>query len=98
MRQTVVSGVSSWSRWQPARGVDFNPFFVETSEGNLVVDPLEPDDETLAELVSRGVAAVLVTNRDHERASARVAQATGAPVLASALDAPLLASPPGRTV
>ena len=98
MRQTVVTGVWSWSRWQPDRGLDFNAFFVETSEGNLVVDPLEPDDETLAELISRGVAAVLVTNRDHERATASVAQATGAQVIASALDAPLLTHPAGRTV
>ena len=98
MRQTVVRGVSSWSRWQPDRGLDFNAFFVETSEGNLVVDPLEPDEETLAELASRGVAAVLVTNRDHERATAAVAQATGAQVIASALDAPLLTQPVGRTV
>src|ERR1700680_5048247 len=98
MRQTVVPGVWSWSRWQPDRELDFNAFFIETSEGNLVVDPLEPDDETLAELVSRGLAAVLVTNRDHERASASVAQATGAQVIASVLDAPLLAQPAARTV
>ncbi len=98
MRQTVVSGVWSWSRWQPDRGLDFNAFFIETSEGNLVVDPLEPDDETLAELISRGVAAVVVTNRDHERATASVAQATGAQVIASSLDAPLLAHAVGRTV
>jgi uncharacterized cupin superfamily protein/glyoxylase-like metal-dependent hydrolase (beta-lactamase superfamily II) len=98
MRQTVVSGVWSWSQWQPDRGLDFNSFFAEHAEGNLVVDPLEPDEETLAELRARGVAAVLVTNRDHERASAAVAQATGAPVIASALDAPLLARPADRTV
>jgi len=100
MRQTVVPGVWSWSRWQPDRGLDFNSFFVmpEHGEENLVVDPLEPDEETLAELRSRGVAAVLVTNRDHERASAAVAEATGAPVIASALDGPLLARAPDRTV
>lgn len=98
MRQTVVSGVWSWSQWQPDRGLDFNSFFAEHADGNLVVDPLEPDEETLAELRSRGVAAVLVTNRDHERASAAVAEATGAPVVASALDAPLLARRPDRTV
>lgn len=98
MRQTVVPGVWSWSRWQPDRGLDFNAFFIEHEQGNLVIDPLEPDDETLAELRARGVAAVLVTNRDHERASAAVAQATGAPVIASALEAPLLARAPERTV
>ena len=98
MRQTVVPGVWSWSRWQPDRDLDFNSFFAEHADGNLVVDPLEPDDETLADLRGRGVAAVLVTNRDHERASANVAAALGAPVIASALDGPLLARSPDRTV
>jgi len=98
MRKTVVPGVSSWSRWQPDRGLDFNSFFVETPEGNLVVDPLEPDEETLAELRERGVAAVLVTNRDHERFTEAVAAATGAQVIASALDAPLLKHRVDRTV
>ncbi len=98
MRQTVVPGVWSWSRWQPDRGLDFNSFFAEHPDGNLVVDPLETDDETLAELRERGVAAILVTNRDHERVSAALAEALGVPVIASALDAPLLARAPERTV
>lgn len=90
MRQTVVPGVWSWSRWQPDRGVDFNGFFVEAGEGNLVVDPIEPDEGTLAELVQRGVGTVLVTNRDHERSTQAVAAATGARVVAGELDAPTL--------
>ena len=93
MRQTVVPGVWSWSRWQPDRNLDFNGFFIETAEGNLVVDPVEPDEETLAALRERGVATVLITNRDHERSTAAVAAATGARTVASALDAPLLAQP-----
>ena len=98
MRQTVVPGVWSWSRWQPDRNLDFNGFFIETDEGNLVVDPIEPDDATLADLRARGVAAIVVTNRDHERSTAAVAAATGAITIASALDGPLLAQPPARTV
>ena len=98
MRQTVVPGVWSWSRWQPDRNLDFNGFFVETNEGNLVVDPIDPDDALLAELTRRGVAAVIVTNRDHERGSAAVAAATGARVLAPALDAPELVRPPDATL
>jgi uncharacterized cupin superfamily protein len=98
MRQTVVPGVWSWSRWQPDRGVDFNGFFVESSEGNLVVDPVPPDETTLAALVQHGVAAVLVTNRDHERATAAIVAATGAQVIASALDAPTLTHQVDRTV
>ncbi|HEY0615841.1 MAG TPA: cupin domain-containing protein [Candidatus Elarobacter sp.] len=98
MRQTVVPGVWSWSRWQPDRDLDFNSFFIEHESGNLIVDPLEPDEETLAELRRRGAAAVLVTNRDHERASAQVAEALEAPVIASALDSPLLTRAADRLV
>jgi uncharacterized cupin superfamily protein len=98
MRQTVVRGVWSWSRWQPDRNLDFNGFFAESPDGNLAVDPVEPDEATLEDLRARGVATVLVTNRDHERASAAVAAATGAEIVASALDGPLLTRPPDRTV
>ncbi|HEX3468199.1 MAG TPA: cupin domain-containing protein [Candidatus Elarobacter sp.] len=98
MRQTVVPGVWSWSRWQPDRSMDFNGFFVESPDGNLVVDPIAPGDELVADLRERGVATVLVTNRDHERATAAVAEATGAQVVASALDAPTLAVRVDRTV
>ncbi|MEO7040201.1 MAG: cupin domain-containing protein, partial [Candidatus Elarobacter sp.] len=98
MRQTVVPGVWSWSRWQADRNLDFNGFFVETPDGNMVVDPVEPDEETLRALRERGVATVVITNRDHERETAAIVAATGARTLASALDAPLLAHPVDLTV
>lgn len=59
---------------------------------------MEPDEATLTSLCERRVAAVLITNRDHERASAAVASATGAVTIASVLDAPLLSAPVTRTV
>jgi uncharacterized cupin superfamily protein len=93
MQSTIVPGVWFWSRWQPDRGLDFNGFFVESTQGNFVVDPIDPDDATLENLRARGVAAIVITNRDHERASAKVAEATGAATLASNLDAPLLSKP-----
>lgn len=88
----------SWSAWQPDRNLDFNGFFIETDEGNLVVDPIAPDDALLDALRSRGVAAVVVTNRDHERGTAAVAAATGAAILASTLDAPELHVKVDRTL
>jgi uncharacterized cupin superfamily protein len=78
--------------------MDFNGFFVASAQGNLVVDPIDPGDALLADLRARGVAAVLITNRDHERATAAVVEATGAQVIASALDAPLLSVRVDRTV
>ena len=98
MRATVVPGVWSWSRWQADRNLDFNGFFIEGEDGNLVVDPVDPDDETLADLRSRGVASVLITNRDHERALVAVVAATGAKAIASEGDAPLLTHRVDRTV
>lgn len=98
MRQTVVPGVWSWSRWQADRNLDFNGFFVEAPDGNMVVDPVEPDAETLAALRERGVATVVVTNRDHERSTEAVVAATGARTVASVLDAPLLAHAVGGTL
>jgi len=90
MRATVVPGVFSWSVWQPDRNLDFNGFYVATSEGGMVIDPIAPDAATLAEIVERGASAVVITNRDHERAAADVAAATGARIYASALEASLL--------
>ena len=98
MQSTIVPGVWLWSVWQPDRGLDFNGFFVESAQGNFVVDPIEPDDATLADLRARGVAAIVITNRDHERASAKLAAATGAATLASKLDAPLLTMPVDGTL
>jgi uncharacterized cupin superfamily protein/glyoxylase-like metal-dependent hydrolase (beta-lactamase superfamily II) len=98
MRSTIVPGVWFWSQWQPDRNLDFNGFFIEDPEGNIVVDPIQPDEATLAELVARGVATIVVTNRDHERASAALAAATGAAIVASIGDGPLMARAPDRTV
>jgi len=98
MRQTVVPGVWSWSRWQPDRAMDFNGTFVESPDGNLVIDPIDPGEALLEDFRTRGVATVVVTNRDHERATAAVVEATGAQVVASALDAPSLTVRVDRTV
>ena len=98
MRETVVPGIWTWARWQPDRGLDFNGFFIASDDGNVVVDPIEPGDALLADLRERGVATVVITNRDHERATAAVVAATGARIVASALDAPSLTVSVDRTV
>lgn len=99
MQKTIVDGVSMWSRWQADRGLYFNSFLVEGAEGAFVVDPLEPEDAAVfAACRAAGVRAVVVTNRDHERASARFSGELSVPIVASAPDAPLLGVPVGRTV
>jgi uncharacterized cupin superfamily protein/glyoxylase-like metal-dependent hydrolase (beta-lactamase superfamily II) len=88
-----------WWRWQPDRGVNFNSWLVRGDAGSFVVDPLEPDDDAvLARCRAADVRAVVITNRDHERAAARFAGELGAPVIAAAADAPQLGVGVDRTV
>lgn len=98
MQATIVAGVALWSRWQPDRNLFFNAWFVESPAGNFVVDPLEPDEAELAHVAARGLAAVVVTNRDHERAAATFAARFGVPVIAPTADAAEFTVPVARTV
>jgi uncharacterized cupin superfamily protein/glyoxylase-like metal-dependent hydrolase (beta-lactamase superfamily II) len=87
MQPTIVPGVATWSRWQADRAMFFNAWFVAGEGGNMVVDPLEPDADDLAFIDERGLAAVVITNRDHERAAAFFAERYAVPVIASLPDA-----------
>jgi uncharacterized cupin superfamily protein/glyoxylase-like metal-dependent hydrolase (beta-lactamase superfamily II) len=99
MQDTVVAGIAMWSLWQPERGVNFNSWLVTGDGGAFVVDPLEPDDDTVFERCrSAGVRAVVVTNRDHERAANRFARELGVPIIAPAADAAQLGVTVDRAV
>jgi len=98
MQPTVVPGVATWSRWQADRAMFFNSWFVEGHGGNMVVDPLEPDADDHAFIDDRGLAAVVITNRDHERAAALFAQTYGVPVIAALPDANEMTVAVARTV
>ena len=98
MQATIVPGVATWSRWQADRSMFFNSWFVEGDGGNMVVDPLAPDADDLAFIDARGLAAVVVTNRDHERAAATFAQRFTVPVIAALPDAREMSVPVARTV
>lgn len=88
MQKTVVSGTFLWSVWQPDRDLFFNSCFIETPEGNLIVDPLPLSESDAAEIDARGGAAwVIITNRDHQRDSENVARRFNSKIAASGLDA-----------
>ena len=91
MQATIIPGFSIWSQWQRERDVFFNSHFIETPSGNLLVDPLTVDEATALEIEKRGgVAWIVVTNRDHERAAGEVAERFRAKIAASAAEAELL--------
>jgi glyoxylase-like metal-dependent hydrolase (beta-lactamase superfamily II) len=85
--RTVLDGIVMWSWLSPPHGYDFNGYFIRHPEGNLVIDPAEPDEEVLALLAREGVARILLTNRNHGRRAGLVRERTGAPVAIHAGDA-----------
>ncbi len=83
-----------WSLWQPDRNLFFNSFFVEGPQENFVVDPLDGGEQVMEQIAARGgIAWILITNRDHERAAHAFVERFGARVAASERDAPLLRVP-----
>lgn len=96
MQQTCVDNVSMWSKWQPDRAMNFNSYLV-VGEENILVDPLACDDAEIEQLRAlRGVAWIVLTNRDHERASRELAKMFGAKIAAPTLDVPMLSGPVDR--
>jgi uncharacterized cupin superfamily protein len=91
MQETVVDGVSMWSAWQPDRNLFFNSYFVASTEGNMLVDPLPLCEEDAAQIDARGgVAWIAITNRDHERDARAASARFGAKLAAGEADVPLL--------
>ena len=70
-----------WSVFDEARDIDFNSYAWARPEGTIVVDPLPLGAHDLAHLKGLGpVAWIVVTNSDHLRATAALAELTGASV------------------
>ena len=72
-----------------------NVYIVSDGEGTMVVDPSCSADKILAALGDRKLDAIVLTHShfDHTGAAAELREATGAPVIASAVDAPLIEEP-----
>lgn len=76
--QTILGDVLTWSWFSEPHGYNFNSLLIRDPGGNLCIDPVEPTDEELNELVRAGVSRILLTNRNHVRASNRIRERTGA--------------------
>jgi uncharacterized cupin superfamily protein len=109
VQKSAIDGISSWSVWQPERGVFFNAHFISgsgqervsggESASGLLVDPLALSAGDAAEIErSGGVCWIVVTNRDHEREAAAAAERFGAKIAASAPEAELLHVKVDRTL
>jgi glyoxylase-like metal-dependent hydrolase (beta-lactamase superfamily II) len=70
-----------WSAFDEARNIDFNSYLWVQDGGNLIVDPLPLSDHDRAHLEALGGAAwIVITNSDHVRDAARLAELTGASI------------------
>lgn len=99
MQRLALDGAFMWSVWQPDRAMHFNSYLFVRPEGNVAVDPLRLSDEDRAEIERLGgVSAIVVTNRDHLRETEALRAWSGARVICSAAEAPLLPFAPDATV
>jgi glyoxylase-like metal-dependent hydrolase (beta-lactamase superfamily II) len=76
----LLPGVFTWPWFSERHGYDFHGTLVLHPEGNLCIDPVEPDAAAWERLLAEGVARILITNRNHVRAASAVRERTGAPV------------------
>src|SRR5438093_6080280 len=84
----ILPDVFTWPWFSERHGYDFNGYFIRHASGNVAVDPVEIPDDVLGELVGTGVARIIITNRNHTRASRRLREATGARVSVHPADGP----------
>lgn len=84
----ILPDIFTWSWFSEPHGYNFNGYLVCHADGNLCVDPVQPGEHHLAEIERIGVAKILLTNRNHSRASNLVRERTGAPIFIHPDDAP----------
>jgi glyoxylase-like metal-dependent hydrolase (beta-lactamase superfamily II) len=76
--ETILGDVLTWSWFSEPHGYDFNGLLIPDPRGNLCIDPVEPSDEMLSELATKGVSRILITNRNHARAANHIRERTAA--------------------
>ena len=74
----ILNDIFTWPWFSEPHGYNFNGHLIRHPEGNLCIDPVEPGEEELDEIASLGVARILLTNRNHSRASNKLRERTGA--------------------
>ncbi len=81
----IAPHLALWHGYDPAIKADLYSSCVLTSRGAYLVDPIPLQSEALEELIgSSGVAAIIVTNSNHHRASAQFSGQFSVPIFARA--------------
>lgn len=85
--ETILPDCLRWSWFSERHGYDFNGYLIRHPSGNLCIDPVEASEAEFGEILREGVARIVITNRNHTRASRRLRELTGAPVAIHPADA-----------
>lgn len=91
----TVNGLCVDVRFLVMGPLENNVYLISDGSGTLVVDPSQDVEQILAALDGAPLDAIVITHAhwDHMGAAAVLREATGAPVIASAVDAPLIEHP-----
>lgn len=84
----LLADIYTWPWFSEPHGYNFNGHLICQASGNLCIDPVEPSEEDLEEIARRGVAHIVITNRNHGRAANLIRQHTGARTAVHPADAP----------
>ncbi len=94
----VLPGIATWSWFSEDKQIDFNGHLLDVGEHRILVDPPPLPDADLSQLKAAGrVDYILLTNRDHERETARYRDELGTRVYVPHMDAPEMSVTPDKT-
>ena len=57
--ETILGDVLTWSWFSEPHGYNFNSLLIRDPDGNICIDPVEPNDDVMSELVRIGVSRIL---------------------------------------
>jgi len=94
----ILDGIWRWTWFSEEKGMNFNGYAVKLPDGLVLVDPAYADESVWREIEKLDKPSlVLLTNKDHERASDELRRRWNVPVAIHEAEAPLLAVKPERT-
>jgi glyoxylase-like metal-dependent hydrolase (beta-lactamase superfamily II) len=83
----IVPDIFTWSWFSERHRYNFNGYLARYPSCTVCVDPVEMSHDVLSEIAKEQVICIILTNRNHLRASNKVRERTGAQVFIHPADA-----------
>ncbi|MBI3549866.1 MAG: hypothetical protein HY078_12585 [Elusimicrobia bacterium] len=94
----IVPSVWRWTWFSEEKGMNFNGYAARLPGGLAIIDPAYAEEPVWRAIEELGTPAkILLTNKDHERASAELRERWKVPVAIHEAEAPLLSFNPDET-